>query len=94
MADTQKTVKTVREQKKEPKKEPKKEKKNGFFKRLRKYFKDTWGEFKKIVWPSRKQVLNNCAVVLVTILVVAVVVFGLDTLFGWVRSIIIGAFSG
>ncbi len=82
MADTQK------------KNSKKEKKKNGFFKRLAKYFRDTWGEFKKIVWPSRKQVLNNCVVVLVTILVVAVVVFGLDTLFGWVRSLIIGAFSG
>ena len=67
-------------------------KKNGFFRRIGKYFRDTWGEFKKIVWPTRKQVINNVIVVLVTIVVVGVVVFGLDTLFTWIRSLIINAF--
>lgn len=67
-------------------------KKNGFFRRIGKYFRDTWGEFRKIVWPTRKQVLNNVIVVLVTIVVVGIVVFGLDTLFTWIRSLIINAF--
>ena len=67
-------------------------KKNGFFRRIGKYFRDTWGEFKKIVWPTRKQVINNVIVVLVTSVVVGVVVFGLDTLFTWIRSLIINAF--
>ncbi len=67
-------------------------KKNSFFKRLRKYFRDVWGEFKKIVWPSRKQIINNTTVVVVTILVFAVVVFALDGLFGLIRTLIINAF--
>ena len=53
-----------------------------FFKGIGKYFKDTEGELKKVVWPTKKQIINNTIVVLVVVLVAAVVIFGLDTLFG------------
>lgn len=51
-----------------------------------KYFKDSKSEFKKVVWPSRKQVFNNTVVVLVAIVVSGVAIWGLDTLFNavWV----------
>ena len=51
-----------------------------------KYFKDARSEFKKVVWPSRKQVFNNTVVVLVAIAVSGVAIWGLDTLFNaiWV----------
>lgn len=51
-----------------------------------KYFKDAKSEFKKVVWPSRKQVFNNTVVVLVAIIVSGVAIWGLDTLFNavWV----------
>ena len=39
------------------------EKKPGFFKRIasgiKRFFKDTKSELKKVVWPSKKTVLNN-----------------------------------
>ncbi len=60
----------------------KKEKKEGFFKRmwhrLVKSFKDTKGEIKKVVWPSKKQVINNTAVVLVSCLLVGAFIWLLD----------------
>ena len=77
MADKQKAAKNA------------KEKKPGFFKRLAKYFRDVWGEFKKIVWPSRKQVINNTIVVFVTCLVFAVAIWVLDIVFGLLRGLII-----
>ncbi|MCH5323736.1 MAG: preprotein translocase subunit SecE [Eubacterium sp.] len=46
-----------------------------------KYFKDTKSEFKKVVWPSRKTVFNNTVVVLITLVVSGIFVWGLDTLF-------------
>ena len=67
-------------------------KKLGFFKRLGKYFKDIWGELKKVVWPSKKQVINNTLVVLAMIAVFAVVVWGLDFVFAWLRDALIQAF--
>ncbi len=55
------------------------EKKNGFFKRMIRFFKDLKGEFKKIVWPSKKQVVNNTLVVLAVVIVLGVFVAALDT---------------
>ena len=43
-----------------------------------KYFKDLRSEFKKVVWPTKKQVVNNTLVVLVTMIVVGLFVGGLD----------------
>ena len=60
------------------------EKKQDFFVRagdsLAKFFRDTKGEVKKIVWPTPQSVMKRTGVVLVTIVVVGAFVFGLDTL--------------
>ncbi len=53
-----------------------------WFKNLGKFFRDTKSELKKVVWPSKKQVLNNTAVVLVVVIVASVVILLLDMLFG------------
>lgn len=49
------------------------------FKRLVKFFRDCKGELKKIVWPTPKSVFKNTGVVLVTIIVLGLFVFLLDT---------------
>ena len=85
--------KAVETKAKDSKKDVKKSKKPSLFARLAKYFRDVAGEFKKVVWPTRQQVVRDCIVVLVTILVFAVVVWGLDALFAWLRELIIGAFT-
>ena len=41
----------------------------GFFKKIGKFFKDYRSEFKKLVWPTPKQLLKNTAVVLAGIIV-------------------------
>ena len=53
----------------------------GFFKRIAKFFRDCKGEIKKIVWPTPKTVFKNMGVVLVTIIVLGLLIFGLDTVF-------------
>ena len=47
--------------------------------KVKKFFKDFKGEWKKVTWPSRKTVLNHSIVVLVVVLVVGLVIFGFDT---------------
>lgn len=42
------------------------------------YFRDTRAEFKKIVWPTRKLVVNNTLIVLGFILVVGAFIWLLD----------------
>ena len=58
--------------------------KENFFVKARnaasKFFRDTKSEIKKMVWPEPKSVFRNTGVVLITILVVGLFVFGLDTL--------------
>ena len=50
-----------------------------FFKRIVKFCKDCKGEMKKIVWPTPKNTFKNTGVVLVTIIVLGLFVFLLDT---------------
>jgi preprotein translocase subunit SecE len=46
--------------------------------KIRKWFKDLKIEFKKVVWPSKKTVVNNTSVVVGVIILAAVIVGGLD----------------
>jgi preprotein translocase subunit SecE len=50
--------------------------------RIKKFFRDYRSELKKIVWPTRPQVIKNTGVVLVAIIFVAAVVGVLDLVFG------------
>ena len=52
-----------------------------FGKRAVKFFKDCKGEVKKIVWPTPNSGFKNTGVVLVTIIVLGLFVFLLDTVF-------------
>ncbi len=45
---------------------------------VKKFWKDFTGTVKKVVWPGAKQVLKSSLIVLVTILVVGLVIFGID----------------
>jgi len=65
-------------------------KKPSIFSRIGKFFRDLKSETKKIVWPTRKQVINNTLVVIVAVIVIGAFIWGLDELFGWIRSLIIG----
>ena len=40
--------------------------------------KDTKAELKKVVWPTKKQIINNTLWVLVLVIVVSAVVLGID----------------
>lgn len=53
---------------------------------IARFFRDTKGEMKKVVWPSAKQVRNNLIVVLVFVLAVGLIIFALDFLFSWIIS--------
>ena len=46
-----------------------------------KFFKDLKSEIKKVVWPSKKTVLNNTGVVIVAMLVAGLFVWGIDSIF-------------
>lgn len=41
-------------------------------------FKDTKAELKKVVWPTKKQIINNTLWVLILVIIVSAVVLGID----------------
>lgn len=59
-------------------------KKQNFFVRagkgIARFFRETKNEAKKMIWPAPHTVFKNTGVVLVTVVIVGLFVFGLDTL--------------
>ncbi len=65
-------------------------KKEGFIGRIKKGFKATKSELKKVVWPSKTQLINNTGIVIAAIVIIGLVIFGLDSAFASIASIIWG----
>ncbi len=66
-----------------------KTKKVNIFRRMVDSMKATKSEFKKVVWPTKKQLLNNTAIVIAALVVVGLIIFGLDALFSFLTSFVI-----
>ncbi|NLW65302.1 MAG: preprotein translocase subunit SecE [Clostridiales bacterium] len=64
----------------DPVKKTDKNAKKSFKERVSQWFRDLKSELKKVVWPTRKQLVNNTAVALVVILLSALVLWGFDSL--------------
>ena len=77
MAEQEKSTPAVKKQTNKPAKA----KKPSIFSRIRNWFRELKSEVKKIVWPTPKATFKNTGVVLVTIIVAALFVFLLDTVF-------------
>ena len=45
------------------------------------FFKDFKAELKKVIWPTPKQIVNNTIAVITIVIITAVIVFALDTVF-------------
>ena len=60
-----------------------------FLRWVKKFFRDTHTEMKKVVWPSKKQIVNNTLVVIAVVIICGLVIFGLDNLFGFVLRLIL-----
>ena len=58
---------------------------------IAKFFKDIVSEVKKVVWPSKKQVLNNSAVVLAMCIICGAVLFGVDSIFALLMRLLVKA---
>ncbi len=58
-----------------------------FFKRVARYFREMKSELKKVVWPTRQQVVRNTIVVILVVLVIGVLIW----LFDWLAAAIIRA---
>lgn len=65
-------------------------KKEGVFAKIAKSARATKSEFKKVIWPSRKQLLNNTAIVIAALVIIGLVIFGLDSLFISLSKLVLG----
>ena len=65
-----------------------------FFKGIGKYFKDTKGELKKVVWPTKSQLINNTIIVLICVLVVGIFIWAFDAIANLVVQGIISLVKG
>ena len=72
------------------KKAPAKAKKDGFFKRIARSFRELKSEAKKVVWPSKKQTLNTTYVVFAVMAIVGAFIWIIDWVFTLIRSLILG----
>ena len=77
--------------------EAKKQEKEGFFrrtgKRISKWFREMRAELKKVVWPTKKQVLQNTVVVLISVLVIGVFIWIFDAISNLIVQWLMGLFN-
>jgi preprotein translocase subunit SecE len=52
--------------------------------------KEAQVEVRRVVWPTRQEVNQTTLVVVAVVLIMAVILWGLDSLLGWLASLIIG----
>lgn len=71
---------------------PKKNKsdKPGLFARFGKFLKETKSEVKKIVWPTKSQIINNSLVVIVMIAAVGAFIAIVDLIFTYGLGLFLG----
>ena len=67
-----------------------KAKKPNIFKKLGKFFKDTAGEMKKVVWTPKAEVSKNTKLVLATVVVTAAIIAVLDLGSSWLINSLAG----
>ena len=67
------------------------EKKPNALARIGRGFRNMRGELSRVVWPSRKQVMNNTGVVLAFMAIAAVIIGGFDLLLSALAELAFGA---
>lgn len=49
--------------------------------RVVRFFREVKSELKKVVWPSRKQIINNTLIVIASVIVIGIVIWAFDAIF-------------
>ncbi|SER67624.1 preprotein translocase subunit SecE [Azotobacter beijerinckii] len=52
--------------------------------------KEARAEIRKVVWPTRQETMQTTLIVVAVVLVMALLLWGLDSLLGWLVSMIVG----
>ncbi|MFW5648230.1 MAG: preprotein translocase subunit SecE [Candidatus Alkaliphilus sp. MAG34] len=59
-------------------------------KKFGRFLKAVRSELKKVIWPNRKELINNTVVVIVSVTLVIIALWVLDSIFGLALNLIIG----
>lgn len=59
-------------------------------KKVVQFFKDSYAELRKVVWPTREQVISSTQVVLVSLVLFAIALGGMDAIFTQAIFLILG----
>lgn len=60
---------------------------------IKKWYRELRAEMKKIVWSTRKQVINNTIVVIAAVMMVGIFIWIVDFIFNYGRDILIKVLS-
>ena len=60
------------------------------FSRIALFVRQVFAELRKVVTPTRRELLSYTGVVLVFVIIMMAIVFGLDQLFGWLTILVFG----
>ena len=66
-------------------------KKPSFIAKIGRFFKDVFGELKKVVWPTKKQVIKNSVVVIVLVVISSLGISLIDYFFGLILKLFFGS---
>jgi preprotein translocase subunit SecE len=66
------------------------EKKPNVFSRIAMFIRQVFAELRKVVTPTRQELLKYTAVVLGFVVVMMAIVYGLDVLFVWIAAYVFG----
>lgn len=64
-------------------------KKGSSIKRFGKFLKAVRSELKKVIWPNRKELVNNTIIVIISVALVVFALWVLDSVFGRVINLIV-----
>jgi len=66
-------------------------KRPNIFSRIALFIRQVFAELRKVVTPTRQELLKFTAVVLAFVVIMMAVVYGLDFVFSWMASVVFGA---
>ncbi|MEN8600253.1 preprotein translocase subunit SecE [Microbacterium rhizosphaerae] len=69
-------------------------KKPGFFARVSTFMRQVFAELRKVVTPTRQELVKYTGVVLGFVIVMMALVYGLDVLFVWLTTVVFGTPGG
>ncbi len=61
---------------------------------VQQFVEDVQSEMKKVTWPDREQLRNATAVILVFVIIIAIIIGLMDTMFSWFVRTFVGVLSG